>query len=151
MLKAAYQRLVGSPGGAAAPPDYGSVPLSQEDDNVPDSIDIKNSSRRTQSSSDDDTRRRRTWHAIRNSIISTGEGGGGGIGVGGGINIPEFVDIAESVFSDIRSESEESRLIISNEAEEYGLCTAFQRAFPERSFALFVTLIFELPTLFRNR
>ena len=28
------------------------------------------------------------------------------------------------------------------------MCTPFQRAFPERSFALIVTLIFELPTLF---
>ena len=37
---------------------------------------------------------------------------------------------------------------ISKEAEEYRSCSAFQRAFPERSFALIVTLVFELPTLF---
>ena len=57
-------------------------------------------------------------------------------------------DDLESIFSDIRSENESSRQGITNEVEEYGTCTPFQRAFPERSFALIVTLIFELPTLF---
>lgn len=56
--------------------------------------------------------------------------------------------IAESVFSDIRSESTATRVEISHEADVYAHCTAYQRAFPERSFALIVTLIFELPTLF---
>ena len=56
--------------------------------------------------------------------------------------------LAESVFSDIRSEGTDTRLSISNEAEVYRNCSAIQRAFPERSFALIVTLIFELPTLF---
>lgn len=56
--------------------------------------------------------------------------------------------IAESVFSQIRSDSTGTKLSIMNETEKYALCTAYQRAFPERSFALIVTLIFELPTLF---
>ena len=56
--------------------------------------------------------------------------------------------LAETVFSDIRSESTATRLSICNDADKYQHCTAFQRAFPERSFALIVTLIFELPTLF---
>ena len=56
--------------------------------------------------------------------------------------------IAESVFSDVRSVSIASEAEMCNEAELYGLCGAFQRAFPERSFALIVTLLFELPTLF---
>ncbi|KAL7522463.1 hypothetical protein ACHAWX_007141 [Stephanocyclus meneghinianus] len=60
----------------------------------------------------------------------------------------DIASIAESVFSDIRSVSEASEEQISNEAELYGVCSAFQRAFPERSFALIVTLLFELPTLF---
>ncbi|KAL3774428.1 hypothetical protein ACHAW5_001670 [Stephanodiscus triporus] len=63
-------------------------------------------------------------------------------------------DDLESIFSDIRSEHEgvrryeESCRGISNEAEEYRMCTPFKRAFPERSSALIVTLVFELPTLF---
>jgi hypothetical protein len=60
----------------------------------------------------------------------------------------DIATIAESVFSEIRSVSLASEAEISNEAELYGVCTAFQRAFPERSFALIVTLLFELPTLF---
>ena len=56
--------------------------------------------------------------------------------------------LAESVFSDIRSESTATRLSISNDADKYLSCTAYNRAFPERSFALIVTLVFELPTLF---
>lgn len=63
-------------------------------------------------------------------------------------NMDDLTTLAESVFSDIRSENTATRQSISNEAEEYGHCTGFQRAFPERSFALIVTLIFELPTLF---
>lgn len=54
----------------------------------------------------------------------------------------------ESVLSDIRSESTATRLSISNEAHEYEQHTPLERAFPERSFALIVTMIFELPTLF---
>ena len=60
----------------------------------------------------------------------------------------DLESIAESIFSDIRSVGTDTRLSISNDAEEYRACTAWQRAFPERSFALIVTLIFELPTLF---
>jgi hypothetical protein len=60
----------------------------------------------------------------------------------------DMASIADSVFSDIRSVSDASEEDISNEAELYGICTPFQRAFPERSFALIVTLLFEMPTLF---
>lgn len=60
----------------------------------------------------------------------------------------ELTTIAESVFSDIRSESSATIQSIKNEVEVYDLCTSYQRAFPERSFALLVTLLFELPTLF---
>lgn len=56
--------------------------------------------------------------------------------------------LAETVFSDIRSTSTDTRRCISNEAEEYVRCSGWERAFPERSFALIVTLIFELPTLY---
>ena len=63
-------------------------------------------------------------------------------------NGDDLHSIAESVFSDIRSEGTETRLSISKEAEEYRSHSAWQRAFPERSFALIVTLVFELPTLF---
>mmetsp|Transcript_2492 Transcript_2492/g.4949 ORF Transcript_2492/g.4949 Transcript_2492/m.4949 type:complete len:310 (-) Transcript_2492:305-1234(-) len=56
--------------------------------------------------------------------------------------------LAESVFSNIRSASTATRICTSNEAEEYELCGPLKRAFPERSFALIVTLILELPTLF---
>lgn len=59
--------------------------------------------------------------------------------------------LAETVFSDIRSESTNTRISISNDAEEYVKCKAWERAFPERSFALIVTLIFEFPTLFLIR
>ena len=138
MLKSSYQRVFGQSSATADDNDeqhisvnYGSVPVTREekdDSEVPASINVK--ARRAS----------RTWDALKSSIIHT-DGRRGSL-------IPEFVDIAESVFSDIRSESEESKAAISNEAEEYGLCNAYQRAFPERSFALFVTLIFELPTLF---
>ena len=40
-------------------------------------------------------------------------------------------DDLESIFSDIRSENESSRQGITNEVEEYGTCTPFQRAFPD--------------------
>ncbi|KAL7531161.1 hypothetical protein ACHAWF_003654 [Thalassiosira exigua] len=63
-------------------------------------------------------------------------------------NEDDLHSLAESVFSDIRSESTATRLSVANEAEAYLTCPALQRAFPERSFALIVTLIFELPTLF---
>eukprot|EP00984_Skeletonema_dohrnii_P014981 scaffold6413_cov149-Skeletonema_dohrnii-CCMP3373.AAC.3 len=151
MLKAAYQRLVGSSSGtdnderiasaAATPPtDYGSTfpQQAEEQENIiPESIRV----RRSLSSS----RRQQSWKLIRNSLISRNTTNESGDTTSPGA---DFVDIAESVFSDIRSESAASQLAISNEAEDYGLCTAYERAFPERSFALFVTLIFELPTLF---
>jgi Mg/Co/Ni transporter MgtE len=57
-------------------------------------------------------------------------------------------DNLEGIFSDVRSENESSRQGISNEADKYGACTPFKRAFPERSFALIATLILELPTMF---
>lgn len=63
-------------------------------------------------------------------------------------NFSDLNSLAESVFSDIRSESTETRMSISNEAEEYKACSVLARAFPERMFALMVTLIFEMPTLF---
>lgn len=55
--------------------------------------------------------------------------------------------IAESVFSDIRSESTATKNSISNEAQEYLDCSMLKRAFPERFLALGVTLIFEIPVL----
>ena len=84
-----------------------------------------------------DKRRTSSWgsYQMRRSVASIRNG-------------DDLHSIAESVFSDIRSEGTETRLSISNEAEEYRSCSAFQRAFPERSFALIVTLLFELPTLF---
>jgi len=151
VLKAAYQRLVGSSisgtdnderiaSAAATPPtDYGSTfpQQAEEQENIiPESICV----RRSLSSN----RRQQSWKLIRNSLISRNS-----INESGDTTSPaDLFDIAESVFSDIRSESAGSQLAISNEAEDYGLCTAYERAFPERSFALFVTLIFELPTLF---
>lgn len=60
----------------------------------------------------------------------------------------DLASIADSVFSDIRSVSIASEADLHNEAELYGICNALQRAFPERSFALIVTMLFELPTLF---
>ena len=141
MLKSSYQRVFGKSSAIGDDNEeqhisvnYGSVPVAEtqeeKKDEVPASINVK--ARRAS----------RTWDALKSSIIlHTDDGRRGSI-------ISDFVDIAESVFSDIRSESEESKVAISNEAEEYGLCNAYQRAFPERSFALFVTLIFELPTLF---
>ena len=84
-----------------------------------------------------DKRRTSSWgsYQMRRSVASIRNG-------------EDLHSIAESVFSDIRSEGTETRLSISKEAEEYRSCSAFQRAFPERSFALIVTLVFELPTLF---
>lgn len=64
------------------------------------------------------------------------------------VHVDDLNSLAESVFSDIRSDSTATRLSICNDAERYGHCSAYQRAFPERSFALIVTLIFEMPTLF---
>jgi hypothetical protein len=60
----------------------------------------------------------------------------------------DLASIADSVFSDIRSVSIASEADLHNEAEAelYGICNALQRAFPERSFALIVTMLFELPT-----
>jgi hypothetical protein len=56
--------------------------------------------------------------------------------------------LAESVFSDIRSESTATKNSISNEALDYLESSILKRAFPERLFALTVTLIFEIPVLF---
>jgi hypothetical protein len=55
--------------------------------------------------------------------------------------------IAESVFSDIRSESTATKNLISSEAHDYFESSTLKRAFPERLFALGVTLIFEIPVL----
>eukprot|EP00529_Nitzschia_sp_RCC80_P003750 CAMPEP_0113441454 /NCGR_PEP_ID=MMETSP0014_2-20120614/1089_1 /TAXON_ID=2857 /ORGANISM="Nitzschia sp." /LENGTH=1097 /DNA_ID=CAMNT_0000332295 /DNA_START=125 /DNA_END=3415 /DNA_ORIENTATION=- /assembly_acc=CAM_ASM_000159 len=55
--------------------------------------------------------------------------------------------LAESVFSDIRSEGEETVRSISDDAENYWKSSILQRAFPERLFALIVTLMFEIPVL----
>jgi cation transporter-like permease len=55
--------------------------------------------------------------------------------------------LAESVFSDVRSEGTSTVQSISNEAKEYLECSMWQRAFPERLFALTVTLLFEIPVL----
>jgi cation transporter-like permease len=60
----------------------------------------------------------------------------------------DLESLADSVFSDIRSQSTATLLCISNEADAYLGSSVLQRAFPERMFALTVTLIFELPTLF---
>lgn len=65
-------------------------------------------------------------------------------------SIRTFEDInslAESVFSDVRSEGSSTVQSISNEAKEYLECSIWQRAFPERLFALSVTLLFEIPVL----
>jgi len=163
-LVAAYRRVVGYSGGDGAndderaaatatsarqPSDYGSTsrllpPTKKEgDDIIPGSIRVRGSSLSSSSN-----RRQHSWKLIRSSIIGRANNSIDNNNHDEGDTVPDFIDIAESVFSDIRSESAASQLAISNEAEEYGLCTAYQRAFPERSFALFVTLIFELPTLF---
>lgn len=63
-------------------------------------------------------------------------------------NMDDLNSLAESVFSDIRSESTTTRVLISNEAETYLVSNVLKRAFPERMFALTVTLIFEMPTLY---
>lgn len=63
-------------------------------------------------------------------------------------NMNDINSLCDSVFSDIRSQSTATRMSISNEATEYLECSVLQRAFPERAFALTVTLILELPTLF---
>jgi hypothetical protein len=55
--------------------------------------------------------------------------------------------LAESLFSDIRSESTATKNSISNEARDYWQSSTLQRAFPERLFALTVTLLFEIPVL----
>jgi hypothetical protein len=163
MFKAAYQRLVGysSSSGGGAPPDYGSTllpppPTNKQEEKDDDNI-IPGSIRVRSSLSSSSNRRQHSWKLIRNSIISIRTNSiilhnrhhhDDNDDEEGDTTVPDFIDIAESVFSDIRSESAASQLAISNEATEYSLCTAYQRAFPERSFALFVTLIFELPTLF---
>mmetsp|Transcript_33422 Transcript_33422/g.37300 ORF Transcript_33422/g.37300 Transcript_33422/m.37300 type:complete len:911 (-) Transcript_33422:22-2754(-) len=63
-------------------------------------------------------------------------------------NMDDLNSLCDSVFSDIRSQSTATRNIISNDADVYLQSSVLKRAFPERTFALIVTLIFELPTLF---
>ena len=63
-------------------------------------------------------------------------------------NMDDLNSLAESVFSDIRSESTATRMSISNEAQDYLGCSVLKRAFPERMFALTVTLLFEIPVIF---
>ena len=150
MMKTAYQRLLGSsssvnedelsPSAAPRTTNYGSttIPPQQDTAAVPESIRIRRSF----------NRRQQSWRVIRSSIISLGNESSLGTTTATTPPITDLVDIAESVFSDIRSENASSQQALSNEAELYGLCTAYQRAFPERSFALFITLLLELPTLF---
>ena len=148
MLKAAYQRVFGSTSAEATQPiNYGSttgIEAEEEAIRIPDSIEVR---RKSYLSTNSNNRREHLGKVIHNSLISRNT-----TNESGDTNPPpvtvDLLDIAESVFSDIRSENDSSQLAISNEAETYGLCNAYQRAFPERSFALFVTLIFELPTLF---
>jgi hypothetical protein len=54
---------------------------------------------------------------------------------------------ADSVFSFIRSDSTSSVREIANEADVYNHSSIWKRAFPERFFALLVTLIIEIPVL----
>jgi hypothetical protein len=61
--------------------------------------------------------------------------------------IDDVHSLAESVFSDIRSESTATKNSISHEAQDYWESSVLQRAFPERLFALAVTLLFEIPVL----
>lgn len=63
-------------------------------------------------------------------------------------NMEDLYSLAESIFSDIRSESTATRLSISNEAEDYLDYSVLQRAIPERMLTLIVTLVLEIPTLF---
>ena len=146
MLKAAYQRLVGST------INYGSTTgIEVEEEQgaalIPESINVRRKSYLSTSSTNN--RREHFGRVIRNSLISRKTTNESGDTNNHQSSVAlDLVEIAESVFSDIRSENDSSHLAISNEAETYGLCNAYQRAFPERSFALFVTLIFELPTLF---
>ena len=63
-------------------------------------------------------------------------------------DIDDLESVAGSIFSDIRSEDTEEREAICDEAQIYLAHSSYQRAFPERSMALLVTLVFELPTLF---
>ena len=55
--------------------------------------------------------------------------------------------LAESVFSDLRSDGTSTVQEVSNEAKEYLDSSIWKRAFPERAFALTVTLLFEIPVL----
>jgi hypothetical protein len=63
------------------------------------------------------------------------------------INRQSLVSQVDSVFSDVRSEEESSVEAVNNESEFYKNSSIFARAFPERIFALTVTLIFEIPVL----
>ena len=62
----------------------------------------------------------------------------------------DFKSLAESVFSDIRSESDVTLLPVStNESMDYfASATVLKRAIPERTLTLMITLVLELPTLF---
>jgi hypothetical protein len=55
--------------------------------------------------------------------------------------------IMDSVISEIRSEEEDEKQEINHESEDYLKSSIWQKAFPERLFALTVTLIFEIPVL----
>jgi hypothetical protein len=55
--------------------------------------------------------------------------------------------LAESVFSDLRSDGTSTVQEVSNDAKEYLDSSIWKRAFPERLFALTVTLLFEIPVL----
>lgn len=53
----------------------------------------------------------------------------------------------ESVFSTVRSTEEFEQVAQTNESEAYRHSSAFQRAAPERLFALTITLLLEIPVL----
>jgi hypothetical protein len=61
--------------------------------------------------------------------------------------LQDLNSLAESVFSDVRSEGTSTVQSITNEAQEYLDSSIWHRAFPERLFALTVTLVFEIPVL----
>jgi hypothetical protein len=61
--------------------------------------------------------------------------------------IQDLNSLAESVFSDVRSEGTSTVESITNEAQEYLYSSIWEKAFPERLFALTVTLLFEIPVL----
>jgi hypothetical protein len=62
-------------------------------------------------------------------------------------NHHDCASLVESVFSTVRSVEKEEEMEETNESEFYRHSSAFQRAMPERLFALTMTLILEIPVL----